>query len=42
MVLTTDFETEQEGMTVPYAPLFDDIRCNYGFVDLRGRPDLAM
>ena len=28
-------------MTVPYGPLFDDIRSNHGFVDLRGRPDLA-
>ena len=28
-------------MTVPYDPLFDNIRSNYGFVDTRGRPDLA-
>jgi hypothetical protein len=40
-MLTTDFEIEQEGTTVPYPPLFDDIRRNHGFVDLRGRPDLA-
>lgn len=40
-MLTVDFDVEQEGMTVPYGPLFDEIRCNHGFVDLRGRPDLA-
>ncbi|MGO8917681.1 MAG: hypothetical protein ACLQJR_17395 [Stellaceae bacterium] len=28
-------------MTIPYPPLFDDIRQNHGFVDVRGRPDLA-
>ncbi len=28
-------------MTVPYAPLFDDVRSNHGFVDLRGRPKLV-
>lgn len=28
-------------MTVPYPSLFDDIRNNHGFVDLRGHPDLA-
>jgi len=26
---------------VPYGPLFDDIRKNRGFVDARGRPDIA-
>jgi hypothetical protein len=30
-----------EGITVPYPPLFDGIRKNRGFVDTRGRPDLA-
>jgi hypothetical protein len=39
-MLTVDFE-QQEGITVPYPPLFDDVRNNHGFVDLRGRPDLA-
>ncbi len=39
-MLTVEFE-QQEGITVPYPPLFDDIRNNHGFVDLRGRPDLA-
>jgi hypothetical protein len=40
-MLTTEFESEQEGITVPYPPLFDIIRRNHGFMDLRGRPDLA-
>lgn len=39
-MLAIDFE-QQEGITVPYPPLFDGVRNNYGFVDLRGRPDLA-
>jgi len=39
-MLSVDFE-EQEGITAPYPPLFDGIRNNHGFVDLRGRPDLA-
>jgi hypothetical protein len=30
-----------DGTTVPYGPLFDDIRKNRGFVDARGRPDIA-
>jgi hypothetical protein len=30
-----------EGTTVPYGPLFDEIRKNRGFVDARGRPDIA-
>jgi hypothetical protein len=30
-----------DGTTVPYGPLFDDIRKNRGFVDARGRPDVA-
>lgn len=37
----TELEMDQEGMTVPYPPLFDEIRKNHGFVDVRGRPDLA-
>lgn len=40
-MLTTDFEAAEEGITVPYPPLFDQIRQNHGFVDLRGKPDLA-
>jgi len=39
-MLVIEFE-QQEGITVPYPPLFDGIRNNHGFVDLRGRPDLA-
>ena len=34
-------KTFKDGTTVPYGPIFDDIRKNYGFSDLRGRPDLA-
>ena len=41
-MLAIDFEIEKEGITVPYPPLFNDIRHNHGFVDLRGRPDLAI
>ncbi|HEY6815982.1 MAG TPA: hypothetical protein VI168_10620 [Croceibacterium sp.] len=29
----------ERGNTVPYPPLFDDIRHNHGFIDTRGRPD---
>jgi hypothetical protein len=39
-VLRTEFKWN-DGITVPYPPLFDDIRRNHGFVDIRGRPDLA-
>ena len=39
-MIAIEFE-QQEGITVPYPPLFDGIRKNHGFVDLRGRPDLA-
>src|SRR5262249_40019098 len=31
----------KEGSTVPYGPIFDHIRRNSGFMDLRGRPDRA-
>jgi hypothetical protein len=37
----TDLEMDQEGMTFPYPPLFDDTRKNHDFVDVRGRPDFA-
>ncbi len=40
-MLTADYESEQEGITVPYSPLFDGMRQNHGFVDLRGHPELA-
>jgi hypothetical protein len=35
------FRVDSEAITVPYAPITDDIRHNCGFVDLRGRPDKA-
>lgn len=40
MPLTVSHLVER-GNTVPYPPLFNDINRNHGFVDLRGRPDLA-
>lgn len=40
-MLETRFLLDKEGITVPYPPLFDEIRNNYGFLDLRGRPDLV-
>lgn len=30
-----------EGTTVPYGKVFDGVRKNSGFIDIRGRPDLA-
>jgi hypothetical protein len=41
MTFRFSFHVDPEGMTVPYAPITDDIRRNRGFVDLRGRPDRA-
>jgi hypothetical protein len=35
------FRVDAKAITVPYAPITDDIRRNRGFVDLRGRPDKA-
>jgi hypothetical protein len=35
------FRVDTEATTVPYAPITDDVRVNRGFIDLRGRPDLA-
>ena len=40
-MLETDLEMDEKGMTVPYPPFFDDVRKNHGFVDVRGRPELA-
>jgi hypothetical protein len=37
----TNLEMDEEGMTVPYPSLFDEVRKKYGFVDVRERPDLA-
>ena len=34
-------EMAEQGITVPYPPIFDSIRVNQGFVDTRGRPELA-
>jgi hypothetical protein len=41
-MLETAIEVDEEGMTVPYPPLFDDIGNNRGFIDVRGRPDIAL
>jgi hypothetical protein len=38
MPLKFSFKVDTEGMTVPYPPLTDEIRCNRGFLDLRGKP----
>lgn len=35
------FRIDDEAMTVPYAPITDDIRRNRGFTDLRGQPGRA-
>ena len=40
-MLDYTIEMDEDGVTVPYDPLFDEIRSNHGFVDTRGRPDLA-
>ncbi len=37
-MLTASFPFGGHGNTVPYPPLFDDIRRNHGFIDLRGHP----
>jgi hypothetical protein len=37
----TELKMDEEGMTVPYPRLFDPIRSNHGYVDVRGRPELA-
>jgi hypothetical protein len=41
MALRIKFEMDRKGITVPYPRLFDKIRSNHGFRDLRGRPDAA-
>ena len=40
-MLTVDFEHDEVAITVPYKAVSDEVRQNRGFVDLRGRPDLA-
>jgi hypothetical protein len=39
MTFKFSFRVDPEAMTVPYAPITDDIRRNRGFTDLRRRPD---
>ena len=41
MTFKYTFRVEDEGTTVPYPAVKDEIRDNRGFVDLRGRPDRA-
>jgi hypothetical protein len=41
MTFRFSFRVDDEAITVPYAPIRDDIRRNSGFVDLRGWPDRA-
>jgi hypothetical protein len=41
MTFKFSFHVDPEGMTVPYPPITDEIRCNRGFVDLRKEPDRA-
>ena len=41
-VMSLEIErTSAQGITVPYPPLFDDIRRNCGFIDTRRNPGLA-
>ncbi len=40
-MLDSHVEFDDSAITVPYEPFFDDQRTNRGFVDLRGRPDIA-
>ena len=40
-MLIVEYSFDEEANTVPYPALFDKIRKNNGFVDVRGRPDLA-
>jgi hypothetical protein len=41
MTLKTKFGVDSEGTTVPYGAFSDSIRKNYGFQDLRGKPEAA-
>lgn len=41
MTFKFSFHVDPEGMTVHYAPITDEIRCNRGFVDLRKEPEKA-
>ena len=35
-MLEANLEMDEEGMTVPYPPFFDEVRKNHGFIDIRG------
>lgn len=39
MAVQIVYGSDGRGNTVPYPPLYDEIRQNHGFVDLRGKPD---
>jgi hypothetical protein len=41
VALTLGYDVAKKGITVPYGRRFRKQRRNHGFVDLRGRPDLA-
>ena len=41
MGLKVSYPIMERGNTVPYPPLHDEIRRNYGFVDLREQPNLV-
>ncbi|HEY4114456.1 MAG TPA: hypothetical protein VGM17_10395, partial [Rhizomicrobium sp.] len=41
MPLKFSFKVDPEGITVPYPPVTDEIRRNRGFIDLRGKPEMA-
>jgi len=41
MALHVNFTIDSKGITVPYPRLYDEIRKNHGFVDLRGKSDQA-
>jgi hypothetical protein len=40
-MLTANYVTAERGITVPYESNFEGKKKNSGFVDIRGRPDLA-
>lgn len=40
-MLISEYSTAECGITVPYDQSFEGVRRNFGFVDLRGRPDLV-
>jgi hypothetical protein len=41
MPLDVSYPIKERGNTVPYPKLFDEIRRNHGFVDLRAKPELV-